>query len=73
MPIKTNITGYDYELGEVVRIINPIQAKKYIKHNVYPIDLYASSDCEGNDILVYVFYREDTKEVSQLWNERKLL
>ena len=72
MPIQTNLHGHDYELGDVVRIINPTQAKKYIKHKVYPIDLYASIDCEGRDLLVYVFERIDTQELSQLWNKREL-
>lgn len=73
MSIQTNLHGQDYDLSEVVRIVNPVQAKKYIKHKVYPIDLYAGVDCENKDVLIFVFLRSETEELYQLWNKRELI
>lgn len=67
MEIKSNLSPRDYTEKEVCRIINPLQAKMYIKNRVYPIDIYTSFDINGNDIIVYIFLRKDTQEVYKKW------
>lgn len=67
MEIKSNLSPRDYTEKEVCRIINPLQAKMYIKNRVYPIDIYTSFDMNGNDIIVYIFLRKDTQEVYKKW------
>lgn len=71
--IKTHLTKVrDYDPDEVVRIVNPKQQKLYIKHKVYPIDIYHSIDGRGEDVIVCVFLREETKDLYNLWQEFKL-
>ena len=67
MKIKSNLSPIDYTEKEVCRIINPLQAKMYIKNRVYPIDIYTSFDMNGNDIIVYIFLRKDTQDVYKKW------
>jgi hypothetical protein len=67
MEIKTNLSPRNYTEKEVCRIINPLQAKMYIKNRVFPIDVYTSFDSKGNDIIVYIFLRKDTQEVYNKW------
>ena len=70
--IETNLYSRDYTEKEVYRIINPKQAKLYIKNRVFPIDMYASIDKNNNDVIVYVFLRDETKELYQLWQSYEL-
>ncbi len=72
MEVKTNLSPVNYHIQNVCRIVNPKQAKLYIKNKVYPIDLYTSLDNQGNDIIVYIFKKEDTQEVYKLWLSHKL-
>ena len=55
MNIESNLKPRNYNEREVCRIVNPLQAKMYIKNRVYPIDLYTSYDKNGSDIIVYIF------------------
>jgi hypothetical protein len=70
--IKPNLQYRPYTTNEVCRIINPKQRDLYIKHRVFPIDIYPSIDDNGNDINVYIFLREETKELYQDWLNREL-
>lgn len=70
--IETNLYSRDYTEKEVYRIINHKQAKLYIKNRVFPIDMYASIDKNNNDVIVYVFLRDETKELYQLWQSYEL-
>lgn len=73
MIVKTNLKPRDYSTREVVRIVNPKQREMYIKHGVYPIDLYMSVDVETNkNILVVVFLRSETTEVYEKWKNYEL-
>lgn len=71
--VESNLKPRSYTLKEVCRVIDQKQKTLYIKHGVYPIDMYASKDFDtGKDITVYVFLREDTKELYDLWLKHKL-
>lgn len=70
--IETHLKPRDYHLKEVYRLINPKQVKLYIKHEVYPIDMYTSLDDNGHDVIVYVFLREETQELYQKWLAHEL-
>jgi len=68
MEIKSNLSPRNYTEKEVCRIINPLQAKMYIKNKVYPIDIYTGMDRKtGKTILVMIFLKEETKEAYELW------
>lgn len=72
MIIKTNLVTRNYTEKEVVRIVNPKQRDLYIKNRIFPIDIYPSIDRDGNDVIVYIFLRSDTKEVYKLWKNHEL-
>lgn len=70
--IKPNLRYRPYMQNEVCRIVNPKQRDLYIKHRVFPIDIYPSIDDNGNDINVYIFLRDETKELYKDWLNREL-
>ena len=67
MRIQSNLKPRDYTEKEVCRIINPKQLDLYIKHILFPIDMYPSVTDDGKDIIVYIFLIEETKELFQQW------
>lgn len=72
MQIESNLKARTYSEKEVCRIVNEVQYKRYIKHRVFPIDMYPSIDENGRDIIVYIFLREETKELYQKWLAHEL-
>lgn len=70
---RSNICGKDYKLSDVVRIKDPKQQKLYIKHDVYPIDMYVTRDEYSNDeILIMLFRKEETKDLYIKWKNHEL-
>ena len=72
MQIESNLKPRTYSEKEVCRIVNEVQYKRYIKHRVFPIDMYPSIDENGRDIIVYIFLREETYELYQKWLAHEL-
>lgn len=70
--IETNLHPKNYYREEVCRIVNQKQMKLYVKNKVYPIDMYSSLDNDGNDIIVYIFLKEETKDLYQAWIAHEL-
>jgi hypothetical protein len=70
--IQPNLRYRPYTINEIVRIVNPKQRDLYIKHKAFPIDMYPSVDKEGNDVIVYIFLREETYELYQKWLDHTL-
>lgn len=69
----SNITGKYYQLKDVVRVVDPKQCRLYIKHSVYPIDMYTTTDIEtGEDKLVMLFSRQQSQPLYILWKNREL-
>lgn len=61
-----------------IKIINLKQAKLYIKNGVFPVRLEisrytkATIQMEEDDVLVFVFNKEDTFDVWEKWKTFKL-
>ena len=70
--IQPNLRYRPYIADEVIRIVNPKQRDLYIKHNVYPIDIYPSVDKDGKDITVYIFLKEEAQNLYQKWLDHTL-
>lgn len=51
----------------IVNIINTKQAMLYIKHGIKPLDIYAD-----NNKLIYVFSKDQTKELFNKWCKYEL-
>lgn len=69
----SKISGKKYYLKDVARIIDPKQCKLYIKHSVYPIDMYTTSDVRtGEDLLVMLFSRKESQSLYTLWKNHEL-
>lgn len=54
-------------MKEIVKIINPKQAGLYIKHGIKPIDMVYT------DVLVFIFDKEETNKLYQLWLKHELI
>lgn len=52
-----------YDASKCVRIVNPAQQAMYMKHGVYPIDIYVGY----NSKIVFLFVKDDTKDVYEKW------
>ncbi len=66
--IITNLKPRNYHAKDVVRIVNPKQQLLYVKNEVFPIDMHTSIDDKtGNNILVMIFLKEDTRDVYKKW------
>lgn len=72
MGVKTNLQPRDYKISEVYRIVNPEQAKRFIKHRCFPIDLYPSVNRNNEDIIVYVFLKKECEELKRQWENFEL-
>ncbi len=72
MVIESNLKPRKYSETEVCRIINPKQVRLYIKNRAFPIDIYPSIDEKGNDIIVYIFLRDQTQDLYQAWLAHEL-
>lgn len=69
----SKISGNKYFLKDVVRVIDQKQQKLYIKHELYPIDMYTTTDIEtGEDKLVMLFPRRESQPLYILWKNREL-
>lgn len=49
-----------------MQIINKFQVVFYLKNGVKPIDI----ELGRNDKMVYIFDKEDTKEVWEMWKQQ---
>ena len=73
MKVKSNLQPREYLPSEVSRIINQKQCMLYIKHGVYPIDIYTSIDNKtGNDVLIMIFSKEESYPLYQKWCNHEL-
>ena len=73
--------GKTYYLKDVARVEDQKQQKLYIKHDVYPVDMYTTTDVlidentgeeVAKDKLIMVFSREESKPLYILWKNREL-
>ena len=69
---RSRFTGKYYNLFESVRILNLKQATAYIDNGIMPLDIYTSRDENNKPVLVFLFDREETKEVYDLWCKHEL-
>lgn len=69
----SKISGKQYQLKDIVRVIDPKQMKLYVKNEVYPVDMYTTTDIEtGEDKLVMLFSKKESKPLYILWKNREL-
>ena len=77
----SKLNGKPYYLKDVARVEDQKQQKLYIKHDVYPVDMYTTTDVlidentgeeVAKDKLIMVFSREESKPLYILWKNREL-
>ena len=77
----SKLNGKPYYLKDVARVEDKKQQKLYIKHDVYPVDMYTTTDVlidestgeeVAKDKLIMVFSREESKPLYILWKNREL-
>lgn len=67
MTTLSKTTGRAYKGERMVYILNPVQTAKYLKHGMTLYDIF-----ESNGSLVFVFDKDETKEIYDLWCKREL-
>lgn len=66
-------SGKEYYASEAIRIMNPAQAAAYWVNGVEPLDVYPCRDTERKTpAIAFVFRRNDTKDVFDLWCKHQL-
>lgn len=70
---RSRLTGKHYNLfsDDIIRIVNMQQAMAYMENDVMPVDIYPSEK-DGKRILVFLFNREETRDVYDLWCKHEL-
>lgn len=69
--IYSETTGRTYYPDDCVRLVNPRQMCFYMNHGIEIVDFYPSKDFKtGNDVVVFLVRKDDSKEVYKLWKER---
>ena len=63
----SSLFNKEYNEIECIRIVNTKQAGLYIKHKIIPKDIYWDKET-----LVFVFNKNDTKLVYDLWCRHEL-
>ena len=70
--IMSKITGRTYDLFGVIRILNISQCIFYLENGIILQDIEISEDRKTNKpILVFLFNRDDTKQIFDEWCKRK--
>lgn len=72
---RSPVTGkkYNYFGDEIVRIGNIYQSMAYISNGAELIDIYTSKNrITGDPILIFVFNRNSTKQLYDLWCKHEL-
>ena len=63
-----------YHAKDAVRILDPYQAALYWANGVEPLDIYSSRNHKtGKAVIVFVFKKDETKELFDLWCQCKLV
>ena len=75
--LKSPITGKEYKISEMVRIVNMVQAALYIKNCVFPYHIYCDTYVdnetgEEKSRLAFLFSRAETKWCYDLWQKKEL-
>lgn len=71
--VKGKFSNKEYYASEAIRILDPRQAALYWNHHIEPLDIYPSRDYKTNKaLIVFVFKRDETKEVFDLWCKHEL-
>ena len=75
--LTSPITGKQYKIADMVRIVNPRQAALYIKNCVFPYHMYCETytNPETNTEeprLAFLFSRAETKWCYDLWMKKEL-
>ena len=71
--IKGKFSNKEYYAKDAIRILDPKQAALQWNNHVEPLDIYPSRDYKTNKaLIVFVFKRDETKEVFDLWCKHEL-
>ena len=56
-------------MNDTVKIINQLQMARYMKHGVKPVDMFYDYE---TDKVIFVYDKEETKPLFDLWIRREL-
>jgi len=69
---RSKLTGKKYNVFDpnIVRILNMQQVAYYLNQDLIPIDVCVSEDKNGKKILVYLYYKGETRDAFDRWCRR---
>lgn len=71
--VHSDITGKDYDIKNGIRLLNIKQSIMYLKHGCELLDLYVSIDYKTREpVLCFIFNREQSKPLFDLWCKHEL-
>lgn len=70
--VNSDYRNKQYNPGDTIRLLNQKQCAFYWSKGIEPLDIYISKDFKtGEPIIVYIFSREETKELYSEWCNRE--
>ena len=71
---RSRLTGRKYNIFDrnIVRILNMQQVAFYLTQDLVPLDVCVSEDKNGKNILVFLYYKDETKDAYDRWRNRDL-
>lgn len=69
----SRLTGIKYNVFTSVSILNIAQVMAYLDNGAIPLDIYVSRNRDGNPCLVFVFDRNSTQNLYDLWCKHELI
>lgn len=71
--VHSDVTGVDYDPQKSCRILDVNQAALYLKHGVYPLDIYYSPDrSTGKPRIVFIFDKTESYPLFDLYLKHEL-
>ena len=71
--IKSELTGEEYPISDILRLVNQKQVLFYWLSGCKPVDIYPSVDFKTNaPIFVYLYLRSETADLYKKWCDREV-
>ena len=63
----SSLNNKEYDIKEIARVPDKMLQTLYIKAGLRPIDMFASVDNNGKDIIIMLFLKEESKPYYEKW------
>ena len=64
---KSSLNGQEYAMKDVARVPDKMLQTLYVKAGLRPVDMYSGIDDNGQDIIVMLFLKKESKPYYEKW------